>query len=215
MCKILYNSLPFALPDRFRWVKDILVAPKLVLVVGGALMMTLQACGPQADRHVTPVPSQATEIVSAPKAMTTLSEDAAISILKYFLQDCILSWDVKHASLFGDRKMKRGGPIPRGEQRKWLTGVASGDTKDFTWSATYQGMTVAPFQVSKEETWVVIGPGFQRTNRGLAHVPGRWKVWAGNRVAYSLDGPARVAKETYMKPLDTYFDPDCRGYEKR
>ena len=60
------------------------------------IAITLAACGSTS----TPVPESTPDRVSQqPKESSPaylLSEDSAISILRTYLQDCILSWDVEH-----------------------------------------------------------------------------------------------------------------------
>ena len=147
-----------------------------------------------------------------------LSEDSAILILQTYLQDCVLSWSVEHESYFKE-EMERGRPLPSDEEQKWWMDLATGSVGDTVWSAQYYGVTDFPAPYNRRlpstETWVVIGPGLQRATGELEIVPGRWKVYAGHRIAYSLDAPARLAMEEYKKPLDTYFDSDCSGYSER
>ena len=144
-----------------------------------------------------------------------LSEDAAISILRNFLIDCIASWDKVHEPLFSwDREFKRGGSVPTGQERDlWnrFTTQAS--------SARYVGLTTIPGAhrglEQPTETWVIVGPGLERTGGGSEQVLGTWEVHAGHRIAWPLDGPARIALEEFKRPLDLYYDPDCTGYRNR
>jgi hypothetical protein len=47
-----------------------------------------------------------------------LTSDAAASILRNFLVDCVASWDVIHKSISSmSPKFERGGPVPTGELR--------------------------------------------------------------------------------------------------
>ena len=94
--------------------------------------------------------------------------------------------------------------LPQSEQEKksWLTDLATGTTGDTVWSASYHGVTDVPNQYNpnrtaiEAETWVVIGPGLERTGDQLVS-PGRWQVYAGHQRAYYLDAPARLALEEY------------------
>ena len=80
------------------------------------------------------------------------------------------------------------------EKKSWLMDLATGTAGDILWSAQYYGVT--ELGETEAETWVVIGPGFERAESQLA-APGRWKVYAGHRNAYYLDPPARLALEEY------------------
>ena len=130
-------------------------------------------------------------------------------------------WDYEAwlAELRAERKMKRGAPLPSEQEQTWWMNLATGTARDVTWSAQYHGVTEIPNSFDRlsrdsinSETWIVVGPGFGRAGTELEVVPGRWKVYAGHRLAYALDAPARLAIEEYKKPLDPYFDPDCSGY---
>lgn len=125
-----------------------------------------------------------------------LDEASAISILQAYLQECVLGWDEVHVW-----RMAR--PFPQSEQARqsWLMGLAAGTAGDFAWSASYHGVTEVPklysrYGPSKSETWVVIGPGFDRPDSASV-VPGRWKVYAGVEQVDYVDAPARLALEEY------------------
>ena len=116
--------------------------------------------------------------------------------------------------------MQRNAPVPSGKQREWWTDLATETDGNIEWSARYHEVTKSDttklVRIQRgTETWVVIGPGLERTQGTFAAVPGRWQVYAGYRIAYPLDGPARLALTELKKPLDTYFDRDCSGYLKR
>ena len=94
-------------------------------------------------------------------------------------------------------------PTSEQEKKSWFIDLATGTIGDIAWSASYHGVTEVPPTSSlrsgtktKDETWVVIGPGLERAESQLA-TPGRWKVYAGHRRAYHLDSAARLALEEY------------------
>ena len=94
-------------------------------------------------------------------------------------------------------------PSSAREKQSWLIDLATGTTGDFVWSANYHGVTEVPISTNpvrgsntKAETWVVIGPGLDRSGSQSA-TPGRWQVYAGHQRAYYLDAPARLALEEY------------------
>ena len=190
---------------------------QMILVAALLVAIATMGCGPSAttsesDSGTSPQQSRDT----GPALL--LSEESAISILQHFLQECVLSWDVEYESYSG-RKMQRGKPVPREQEKKWWMGLAAGEIRDIAWSARHHGVTELPYPYGSltgvAETWVVIGPGLERAGSDLKTVPGRWKVYAGYRIAFPLDGSARLALGEYKKPLDTYFDPDCRGYSEQ
>ena len=190
---------------------------QIFLVVMCLIAMAMMACGPStAALKSDPSASPKQPKESSPALL--LSEDSAISILQTFLQECVLSWDVEHESYSG-KKMQRGKPVPPEQEKKWWIGLATGEIRDIAWSARHHGVTELPYPYGSltgvAETWVAIGPGFERAGSDLKTVPGRWKVYAGHRIAYPLDASARLALEEYKKPLDTSFDPDCRGYSEQ
>ena len=93
--------------------------------------------------------------------------------------------------------------LPPSEQEKqsWLMGLATGTVEGVAWSASYHGVTEVPKGYSptgpaRTETWVVIGPGFDRPD-SPSSVPGRWKVYAGVEQVDYVDAPARLALEAY------------------
>ena len=94
--------------------------------------------------------------------------------------------------------------LPPSEQQKksWLIDLASKTTGDIVWSASHHGIAEVPNVYSRirtaieAETWVVIGPGLERSG-GASAAPGRWQVYAGHQRAYYLDAPARRALEEY------------------
>ena len=93
--------------------------------------------------------------------------------------------------------------LPQSAQMKksWLMKLATGTVEGVAWSASYHGVTEVPklhagYGPSKSETWVVIGPGFDRPDNASV-VPGRWKVYAGVEQVDYVDAPARLALEEY------------------
>ena len=164
----------------------------------------------------TAAPPKATLVPAEPTSVRTLlSEEAAASILRDFLIDCIASWDVIHEprdlpTHLGGGEFERGGSVPTGEARDWWYNLALQHL-----SARYAGTTTAIWSGGQEiETWVVVGPGLERTVNGFHPTPGTWRIFAGRRVAEPLDGPARIALEGFMRPLDLKFDRDCSGYRE-
>ena len=187
-----------------------------LVATGLIIIIALTACG----SHSTLVPESAPRTSKLrpeeSRPALLLSEDSAVSILQAYLQDCVLSWDVEHESLTAlEREMERGAPVPSEQEKKWWMDLATGATGGIAWSARYHGVTELSLGNISAETWVVIGPGFERAGSELAIVPGRWKVYAGRRIAEPLDAPARLAIEEYKKPLDPYFDSHCSGYSER
>ena len=193
--------------------------------------ITILACGPatttsEPDFSTGPKP----HVESDPALL--LSEDSAISILQTFLQECVLSWDITyrdqlseiargirlarlHGNTFEAPASTLVRPPPEHEQKWWMD-LATGEIGDFVWSARHHGNTELPGNLKRAvaETWVIEGPGFERRGSNLEIRSGRWKVYAGHRVAYPLDASARVVLEEYKKPLGTQ-DPYCHGYSKR
>jgi hypothetical protein len=164
---------------------------QMILVAAFLVAIATIACGPSATTSESDSgtsPQQPEE--SGPALL--LSEESAISILRAFLQDCVLGWDN-----LPDRKN-----LPSEENKSRLIDIATGTTGDIVWSASYHGVTEVPNSYTRAgtaieaETWVVIGPGFERARSQLA-APGRWKVYAGHRKAYYLDAPARLALTQY------------------
>ena len=191
---------------------------RIFLVAMCLVAIAMMACEPSTTATKS-APSTLPRATKEPSPALLLSEDSAISILQAFLQECVLSWDVEYESSFSGRAMQRGAPVPSEQEKKWWMGLARGEIGEAVYSAQYHGVTELPYPYSSlssaVETWVVIGPGFDRPGGDLETVPGRWKVYAGHRIAYPLDAPARLALGEYKKPLDAHFDPDCRGYSEQ
>ena len=88
------------------------------------------------------------------------------------------------------------------EKKSWLIDLATGTAGAFAWSASYHGVTGVPRSYTRTrtaieaETWVVVGPGVERSDTQLA-TPGRWKVYAGVEQVDYVDAPARLALEEY------------------
>ena len=182
----------------------------MLLLICLSLLFPLAACAGE-----DPALLEDSQVAEEPTSIPTLlSEDAASSILRDFLIDCIASWDVVYESSslpspYG-RKFERGGPVPTGEAREWWEALARQPV-----SSRYAGITDKTDVRNREEhleTWVVIGPGLTREGGGLQVIQGTWRVYAGQRIAEPLDGPARVALEEFKRPLDLSFDRDCSGY---
>ena len=129
----------------------------MLLLICLSLLFPLAACAGE-----DPALLEDSQVAEEPTSIPTLlSEDAASSILRDFLIDCIASWDVVYESSslpspYG-RKFERGGPVPTGEAREWWEALARQPV-----SSRYAGITDKTDVRNREEhleTWVVIGPG--------------------------------------------------------
>ena len=185
----------------------------VVLVTISLMVLALAGCEPIAPSSSESTSNDDSVQSENPRSDSglLLSEDSAISILQTYLQECVMSWNVEYETYLPDipylrHEMERGAPVPSEQEQMWWLDLATGATGELDWSAQYHEAT------EDAEIWVVIGPGFKRAARELAVVPGRWKVYSQQRIAYPLDAAARLAIEEYKKPLDSHFDPDCRGY---
>ncbi len=173
-------------------------------------ILILAAC--QGPSEAPTNESHAVEGTPSGETALLLTEEAAASILRDFLIDCIESWSVEHEPRFG-YSFTRGRPVPEGAQLEWwnnfarqpLTARYAGTTKDTDRRTGIE---------THLETWSVTGPGIERTGNGNLPVPGTWRVYAGRRIAEPLDGPARLALAEFKRPLDPRYDPNCSGYQK-
>lgn len=189
---------------------------RIFLIALCGLTIVLIACDPASTTNRTP--AQPAE----PTPALLLTEDSAISILQAYLQDCVLSWDRAYKGrvayrenlivqnedpgLFSTRVTPGPtiSPPPPEREQKRLLDLATKSFGGIAWSAQYHGVTELPNSFDRmsgekvsSETWVVIGPGFERAGSDLETVPGRWKVYAGHRQAFYLDAPARLAFQEY------------------
>lgn len=186
---------------------------RIALLVVNVLI--LAACQPLSEAPSSSSPA-AVETSSGETALL-LTEEAAASILRDFLIDCIESWKVEHESRLGYYTFKRGGPVPEGAELEWWNNFARQPL-----TARHAGTTLTTdidrrtgTQVETYlETWSVTGPGLKRTEDGYSPVTGIWGVYAGRRIADPLDGPARLALAEFKRPLDSNYDPNCSGYQK-
>ena len=173
------------------------------------MVLVILACDTSSTSEMESVSSTRQMSPGETSAGFLLTEDSAVSILQNYLQECVLSWRVEHESPVLGWEMERGRPLPSEREQRWWMDLASAAIGEIEWSAEYYGSS------GGSETWVVVGPGLKRGEGDFAVVSGRWRVTSGNRIASPLDGPARLAQEEYKKPLDSRFDPDCRGYSER
>ena len=176
---------------------------QMILVAMSLVAIVMMGCGSSAttsESESNTSPEQPEE--SGPALL--LSEESAISILQAYLQECVLSW----AGPNRFSTYNRANPLSEQEKerlRDLLIDLATGENGDFEWSASYHGITEVPNTANRmtgtnteAETWVVIGPGLERTGSPIV-VPGRWKVYAGHRSAYYLDASARLALAEYTR----------------
>ena len=88
------------------------------------------------------------------------SSNAAISITRNYLQNCIDSWEAN--------EYPRRSDCGRDWWRDWATGANT----DIAWSARYLGTDIlGPLNI-RLERWAVIGAGLERVGEELVPVPG-------------------------------------------
>ena len=169
---------------------------KMMLVAAFLVAIAAMACGPSAttsesDPSASPQPTEK----SGPALL--LSEESAISILQVYLQECILSSRGPNTL----STYNRTNPLSEQERKRLkdlLMDLATEENGNFEWSASYHGVTEVPRTNTEAETWVVIGPGFEKAGSQFV-VPGRWQVYAGERRAYYLDAHARLVSQEYHR----------------
>ena len=170
---------------------------QMILVAMSLVAIVMMGCGSSAttsESESNTTPEQPEE--SGPALL--LSEESAISILRAYLQECVLSW----AGPNRFSTYNRANPLSEQEKeglRDLLIDLATGENGDFEWAASYHGITEVSNAANRmAETWVVIGPGLETAGSPIV-VPGRWKVYAGHRSAYYLDASARLALAEYTR----------------
>lgn len=164
------------------------------------------ACGttlPTPDIEATVEAVVGQRIANQPAgSLPALSSSGAESILRNFLLDCIESW---LAPVPQNPRVQRTPPpaAPTGAEVDWWQEIATGMNGP-PWSARFLGTE------NGRERWAVYGAGMERVGDELFPVQGTWQIFAGQRIATPLDGPAQIANREFKRPLDAYYNPDCR-----